>query len=75
MKIATPSIMSDNMSIRSNNYMHAIEGFKRQIENIKLRQSNIYRQSIAGAFQTPAAEKSGGAAMMMKSIGNGMPIS
>lgn len=24
MKIATPSIMSDNLSIRSNNYMHAI---------------------------------------------------
>lgn len=24
MKVATPSIMSDNLSIRSNNYMHAI---------------------------------------------------
>jgi hypothetical protein len=40
--------MSDVQSFKSNNVGGHIEGFKKKVELIKLRQSTIYNQSYLG---------------------------
>jgi hypothetical protein len=37
-----PSVMSDNVSFKSANFHGQLEGLKKQVEIIKIRQSHIY---------------------------------
>ena len=37
-----PSVMSDNVSFKSANFHGQLEGLKKQVEMIKIRQSHIF---------------------------------
>lgn len=66
-----PSAMSESFHSVFN--QQHIEGFKRQIEDIKLRQSRIYQASIAGGANI--THSTIGATRVLKSFGNnGIPV-